>query len=124
VQRESWVVRREELSRTRWDLASPDLARDVDRLRAARGIPRHVFVRPTDDAVRRLGAGGRDKDVKPVYVDLESYPFLDVLARWLTKHGELEVTEMLPGPDELLWRDADGRRTFELRTLVVPRRAR
>ncbi len=66
--------------------------------------------------------GGRDKDVKPVFVDLESHPFLDVLARWLARHGELDVTEMLPAPDQLLWREPDGRHTFELRTLVVPAR--
>jgi len=47
--------------------------------------------------------------------------FLEILHRWLTKAGELEVTEMLPRPDQLLWHEADGRRTFELRTLILPR---
>jgi len=28
---------------------------------------------------------------------------------------------MLPAPDDLWWQEADGRRTFELRTLIVPR---
>ena len=37
------------------------------------------------------------------------------------KSGELEVTEMLPDADHLLWKERDGRRTFELRTLIVPR---
>ena len=31
---------------------------------------------------------------------------------------------MLPAPDELLWQEADGRRTFELRTQIVPRKLR
>ena len=124
VQRETWVVGKRDLPRAPYRFASAELAMDVDRLRARRGMPRHVYVRPTDEAVRRLGAGGRDKDVKPVYVDLESYPFLDVLARWMAKHGELEVVEMLPGPDELPWREEGGRRTFELRTLVAPLGAR
>ncbi len=122
VQRESWVVSAVDLPSAPYRSGAPELARDVERLRAARGVPRYVFVRPTEAAVRRIGAGGRDKDVKPVFVDLESYAFLDVLARWLAKHGELDVTEMLPGPDDLLWREADGRRTFELRTLVGPAR--
>jgi hypothetical protein len=121
VQRETWTVRREELAAAGAELSTLAVARVVDRLRARRGIPRHVYVRPTDDAVRRLGAGGRDKDVKPFYVDLESWPFLQLLARAIAKHGEVEVTEMLPGPDELLWREPEGRRTFELRVLVVPR---
>ncbi|HEY6101050.1 MAG TPA: hypothetical protein VIW03_16560, partial [Anaeromyxobacter sp.] len=122
VQRESWVVTAADLPRAPYSGASPELAADVDRLRAARGIPRYVYVRPTEGTVRRLGAGGRDKDVKPIFVDLESYPFLDVLARWMAKHGELDVTEMLPAPDQLLWREEDGRHTFELRTLFVPAR--
>ncbi|HEY6101049.1 MAG TPA: lantibiotic dehydratase, partial [Anaeromyxobacter sp.] len=123
LQRETWVVGKKDLPRARYGFGSADLALDVERLRAARGLPRYVYVRPTDEAVRRLGAGGRDKDVKPVFVDLESYPFLDILARWMAKHGELEVVEMLPSPEELPWREADGRRTFELRTLVAPRGA-
>jgi hypothetical protein len=122
VQRESWVVGTEDLPRGPYAPGAPELVADVDRLRAARGIPRHVFVRPTEAAVRRLGTGGRDKDVKPVFVDLESHLFLDVLARWLAKHGQLDVTEMLPAPEDLLWREEGGRHTFELRTLVVPAR--
>ena len=120
VQRESWVVGAADLPHQGG--TSPELVADVDRLRAARGIPRYVYVRPTEGSVRRLGAGGRDKDVKPIFVDLESHPFLDVLARWMAKHGELDVTEMLPAPDQLPWREEDGRHTFELRTLFVPAR--
>jgi hypothetical protein len=123
VQRETWTVGRKDLPRARYGLGSAELALDVERLRATRGLPRHVYIRPSDDAIRKMGAGGRDKDVKPVYVDLESYPFLDVLARWMAKHGELEVVEMLPAPDQLLWREPDGRRTFEMRTLFAPRGA-
>ncbi len=122
VQRETWTVLRADLTGAPYAPGAPELIVDVDRLRAAKGIPRHVYVRPTEAAVRRMGAGGRDKDVKPVYIDLESQPFLDVLSRWMAKHGEVEVAEMLPGPDELLWGEAGGRRTFELRTLLVPSR--
>jgi hypothetical protein len=63
---------------------------------------------------------GRDKDTKPVFIDLESYLFLEILHRWLVKAGEIEATEMLPRPDQLLWQEADGRHTFELRTQIVP----
>src|SRR5882762_10172842 len=92
-----------------------------ERLRAAKDWPRFVYIRPTEQALRRSGAEGRDKDTKPVFVDLESYLFLEIFHRWLMKAGELEVTEMLPTPDDLWWQERDGRRTFELRTLVVPR---
>jgi hypothetical protein len=121
VQRETWTLARADLPGAPHAPGAPELVLEVDRLRARKGIPRHVYVRPTEGAVRRLGAGGRDKDVKPVFLDLESEPFLEILARWMARHGELEVSEMLPSPADLLWREADGRRTFELRTLVVPR---
>ncbi len=121
VQRRSWTVTFEELGAGDFTGISRDLVVAVERLRAARQLPRHVYIRPTEQALRRSGVEGRDKDTKPVFIDLESYLFLEILHRWLTKAGELEVTEMLPAPDQLLWQEADGRRTFELRTLILPR---
>jgi hypothetical protein len=121
VQRRSWTVTVEELGAGDFTGISHDLVVAVERLRAARELPRHIYIRPTEQALRRSGVEGRDKDTKPVFIDLESYLFLEILHRWLTKAGELEVTEMLPTPDQLLWHEADGRRTFELRTLILPR---
>jgi hypothetical protein len=121
VQRESWTVALEELGAGNFTGISQDLVLAVERLRSARQLPRHVYIRPSEQALRRSGAEGRDKDTKPVYIDLESYLFLEIFHRWLTKAGELEITEMLPTPDQLLWQEADGRRTFELRTQIIPR---
>jgi hypothetical protein len=120
VQRRAWTITEEELGRGDFTGTSHDLILALERLRAEKGWPRHIYIRPTEQTLRRSGAEGRDKDTKPVFIDLESYPFLEIFHRWLTKAGELEVTEMLPDPDQLLWREPDGRRTFELRTLVVP----
>jgi hypothetical protein len=129
VQRRSWVVTQEELPKGDYTGVSRDLVLSVERLRAERDLPRYVYIRPTEQALRRSGAEGRDKDTKPVFVDLESYLFLEIFHRWLTKSGEVEVMEMLPDPDHLLWREPDSesfreqgsRRTFELRTLILPR---
>ncbi|MGI8890523.1 MAG: hypothetical protein ACR2G0_07025 [Chthoniobacterales bacterium] len=121
VQRQSWTVTLEELGKGDFTGISRDLVVAVERLRSTRQLPRHVYIRPTEQALRRSGIEGRDKDTKPVYVDMESYLFLEIFHRWLTKAGELEITEMLPDPDQLLWQEPDGRRTFELRTLIVPR---
>jgi hypothetical protein len=121
VQRRTWTVTREELPAGNYTGVSRDLILAIERLRAQRNLPRFIYIRPTEQALRRSGAEGRDKDTKPVFVDLESYLFLEIFYRWLTKSGELEATEMLPDPDHLLWREPDGRRTFELRTLIVPR---
>lgn len=120
VQRRSWIVRQEEFPEGNYKGASRDLILAVERLRREKNWPRHIYIRPSEQALRRSGAEGRDKDTKPVYIDLESYLFLEIFYRWLMKAGELEVTEMLPDPDHLLWREAEGRRTFELRTQIVP----
>jgi hypothetical protein len=120
VQRRSWTIGLEELPAGDYTGISRNLVVAIERLRAAKGWPRYVYIRPSEQALRRSGAEGRDKDTKPVFIDLESYPFLEILHGWLTKSGELEITEMLPDPEHLLWQEKDGRRTFELRTQVVP----
>jgi len=120
VQRRSWTVSLEELPAGNYTGVSRNLIVALERLRAAKGWPRYIYIRPSEQALRRSGAEGRDKDTKPVFIDLESYLFLEIFHGWLTKAGELEVTEMLPGPDHLLWQEKDGRRTFELRTQIVP----
>ena len=127
VQRRSWTVSAEELGAGDFTGVSRDLVLAVERLRAEKGWPRYVYIRPSEQALRRSGAEGRDKDTKPVFIDLESYLFLEIFHRWLTKASELEVTEMLPSPDDLFWSEADsngikgGRRSFELRTQIIPR---
>ncbi|MEO5720606.1 MAG: hypothetical protein ABIR71_03935 [Chthoniobacterales bacterium] len=121
VQRRSWTVQLEELKSGDFTGVSRDLVLAVEQLRAAKGWPRHIYTRPTEQALRRSGAEGRDKDTKPIFIDLESYLSLEIFHRWLVKAGELEITEMRPDPDHLCWQEADGRRTFELRTLIVPR---
>jgi hypothetical protein len=120
VQRRAWTVSLEELAPGNYSGVSRNLVAAIERLRAAKGWPRYVYIRPSEQALRRSGAEGRDKDTKPVFIDLESYLFLEIFHGWLTKAGELEVIEMLPDPDHLLWKEKDGRRTFELRTQMVP----
>jgi hypothetical protein len=121
VQRRSWTVNFEELPAGDYTGISRNLFVAIERLRAAKGWPRYVYIRPSEQALRRSGAEGRDKDTKPVFIDFESYLFLEIFHGWLSKAGELEVSEMLPDPDHLLWQETDGRRTFELRTQIVPK---
>ena len=121
VQRRTWTVRQEQLPPGDYTGVSRDLVVAIERLRAEKDWPRYVYIRPTEQALRRSGAEGRDKDTKPIFIDLESYLFHEIFHRWLIKAGELEVTEMLPDPAHLLWNEPDGRRTFEMRTLIVPR---
>jgi hypothetical protein len=121
VQRRTWTVKAEDLAPGNYTGVSTHLVLAIEKLRAERNLPRFVYIRPTEQALRRSGAEGRDKDTKPVFVDLESYLFLEIFHRWLMKAGEIEVTEMLPAPEDLFWKEADGRHSFELRTLIVPR---
>lgn len=121
VQRRTWTVTIDEFATGDYSGVSRELVLAVERLRAERELPRHIYIRPTEQALRRTGAEGRDKDTKPVYIDLESYLFLEIFHRWLKKAGEVEITEILPAPEDLCWSEGDGRRTFELRTLIVPR---
>ena len=120
VQRRSWTVSLEEMPAGNYTGVSRNLVAAIERLRAAKGWPRYIYIRPSEQALRRSGAEGRDKDTKPVFIDLESYLFLEIFHGWLTKAGELEVSEMLPDPEHLLWQEQDGRRSFELRTQIVP----
>jgi hypothetical protein len=120
VQRRSWTVSLEEMPAGNYTGVSRNLVAAIERLRDTKGWPRYIYIRPSEQALRRSGAEGRDKDTKPVFIDLESYLFLEIFHGWLTKSGELEVTEMLPDPEHLLWQEADGGRTFELRTQIVP----
>jgi hypothetical protein len=121
VQRRSWIVKADDLIPGKYTGVSHQLVLAVEKLRAEKNLPRFIYIRPTEQALRRSGAEGRDKDTKPVFVDLESYLFLEIFHRWLVKAGEIEVTEMLPDPEQLCWKESDGRRSFELRTLIVPR---
>jgi len=120
VQRRSWTVTLEELPPGDYTGVSRQLVVAIERLRSAKDWPRYVYIRPSEQALRRSGVEGRDKDTKPVFIDFESYLFLEIFHGWLNKAGELEVTEMLPDPHHLLWQEKDGRRTFELRTQMVP----
>ncbi len=129
VQRRSWTVTLEELGPGDYTGVSRDLVLAIERLRAEKNWPRYVYIRPTEQALRRSGAEGRDKDTKPVFIDFESYLFLEIFHRWLSKATELEVTEMRPGPEDLFWQEQEsnvtpglgGRRSFELRTQIIPR---
>lgn len=121
VQRRGWRFTSEELGVGGSGVTrGHELVRLAEVLRAEYGLPRHVFIRPSErEEMRQVNSGRVDK--KPEYVDLESYPFLEMLARRLSKYGAIEATEMLPAPDQLLWKE-DGRPyTFELRTQLVPR---
>jgi Lantibiotic dehydratase, N terminus len=112
------------VSRESWRLAAADLtfAFDKDeasrflearRFRQQRGLPRHVFVKTP-------------AEVKPIYVDFDSVVLVNLLSKVARQSaavggvGEVEVTEMLPGPEQVWLPDAAGNRyTCELRVAAI-----
>ncbi|MDQ3334968.1 MAG: lantibiotic dehydratase family protein [Myxococcota bacterium] len=122
VQRRSWRVVRSELAVSVDHGVTTELVLALARLRAARDLPRWVYVRPAATLLDHSRVLGRSRDAKPMYIDLESTIFLDIFCRHLEKYGALDVVEMLPSPDQLCWREDGGRYSFELRMMTPPRR--
>ena len=115
VCRERWTCEAAELefAHTKGSLATFVAAR---RWWTGARLPRHVFVRvPTED--------------KPLFVDGTSPVYVDMLAKLVRRAREAQpqaatvvVSEMLPGPEDLWLRDAQGRAyTSELRIVTFAR---
>lgn len=109
LQREHWRVPAGEFSQpiiyghARFDDVDGGEFLRAKRVQCCFGLPRHVFVKlPGED--------------KPVYVDFDA-PLLTRQLSRLTRraHGMIEVTEMLPGPDDLWFSGSDGPVTCEVR---------
>jgi len=97
VQRQTWTVKAEDLIpaaipvfRSIWSSQSKNCG--------PRKICRALFIFVDRTSFAASGAEGRDKDTKPVFVDLESYLFLEIFHRWLMKAGRLKLTEMCLRP--------------------------
>ncbi|MEV7187399.1 lantibiotic dehydratase [Kitasatospora sp. NPDC093102] len=105
------------IQRARWRLSIPERAPEktgdtvtqwlaVQRLRAARGIPRHVYVK-------------HPAEPKPLYVDFADPLSVIDIAR--LPEGEVVVSEMLPTPDRLWWRVAGETHCAEFRLGCIVR---
>lgn len=112
VARARWVIPRERLAaglgaRRQFHSSFANF-KALQKWRGEEGVPRHVFLR----------VGPR---MKPVYLELDSPLFSEVLFSMLRKtKGKLELEEMLPGPDEVILRDDAGQSyTSEMRFCFV-----
>jgi hypothetical protein len=106
--RESWRNRCQELT---FALEATPERRFLEARRWAKrlGLPRLLFARAGDER-------------KPVFVDLESPVYVEMLARSVRGaiDGELALTEMLPEPGQCWLTDPGGNRyTSELRLIAV-----
>jgi hypothetical protein len=105
------------IARERWRFAGQDLAfarasTPRDRFVAAQGwreahsLPRFLFAKVAEEP-------------KPLYVDLSSSSYVEILARW-ARSAVVEVSEMVPDHESCWLVDAAGQRyTSELRMTAV-----
>jgi len=106
VQRETWTLDAAALAFAREPTAAARFAA-ARRLAGERGFPRRVFVRAPSEP-------------KPIFIDLESAPFVELLAWLAGKSPSLRVSEMLPAPEDCWLVDAAGAHyTSELRLVLV-----
>lgn len=71
------------------------------------GLPRWIFVKVPEEP-------------KPIYIDLDSPIYVEMLAKLLRHSSRIAITEMLPSVDEVWLPDADGHAyTFEIRMVAV-----
>jgi hypothetical protein len=91
-----------------WDeVHGPERFLAVRRWASRHGLPARVFARVAEER-------------KPYYIDLESVPLVELLAKLVRGTSHLTMTEMLPGADQLWLVDAQGAAyTSELRLAAV-----
>ncbi|MFF0156151.1 lantibiotic dehydratase [Streptomyces sp. NPDC005263] len=113
LQRELWRLAPATIAAASVD-EEPDAFTRLQALKERLGLPRHVYVRCPGEP-------------KPLYCDMESPLLVAQLARTAAQvsgDAPLELSEMLPGPDQLWFGDQSGGRTCEVRYAVFTTGAR
>ncbi|MCT1549648.1 lantibiotic dehydratase family protein [Brevibacterium casei] len=110
IQRETWRFEGSDLD---WVNATDPNARFLQarRWRSEHGIPEQIFFRAPHEP-------------KPLYVDLRSTVFVEIMAKSVRRtardHGEVVISEALPGPEQCWLTDQAGNRyASELRIVAV-----
>jgi hypothetical protein len=114
VQRESWVVESDELLDAALKRVGPRALLALRGLRRRLGLPEEVFVRPVLP-IRLL----QHKDSKPVFADFRNPFLLEILASTFRGYRRVRVAEAFPASQDFWLRDADGRYSCELRTVLT-----
>jgi len=102
LQREQWLLNRDDLGAYDFGRRGLDLLREFSRFRRDHGFPRHVFVRVHGER-------------KPVLLDFQNYFLIEVLAKMIKKCERVRIVEMFPDPEHLWFQDERGRYTAEFR---------
>lgn len=95
VRRRRWQVTTETLAACR---AQPDSATFLGaarRFQQQHGMPDRIFVKSPNEP-------------KPIYIDFQSFILVELLFKLASEAPTLSISEMLPGPEQLWLRDAQG----------------
>lgn len=107
-QREQWIFLKDDLffSRDSYNKQGIELWLELESWRRKEGMPRQFFLKIAYAE-------------KPVFIDFENYFSVEVFKNLAKKSYErLYITEMLPGPENLWFKDGEGRYTCEFRLIV------
>ncbi|MCX5693869.1 MAG: lantibiotic dehydratase [Candidatus Omnitrophica bacterium] len=107
-QRESWIFLKKDLffAQESFSQKGLELWLVLDQWRRKEGIPKQFFMSISTTS-------------KPFFVDFENYFAVEVFMNFIKKAKEkLSITEMLPGPEGLWFKDDEGRYTSEFRLIA------
>jgi hypothetical protein len=112
------------VSRESWEWSADDLAFAYEKSQADRFLESRRWARAHD--IPRFVFMKSPVEVKPVYVDLQSPIYVDILAKAVRRAKKemakkpIKISEMLPGLDQVWLPDAAGRHyTSEFRIVAV-----
>ena len=107
-QREQWVFLKSDLFfiRNDYEKKGVDLWLDLERWRRKKRIPRQFFLKI-------------DAPEKPIFIDFEDYFAVETFMKFTKRAKEkMSIIEMLPGPEDLWFKDREGRYTSEFRLIA------
>lgn len=107
-QRQEWAFLKDELFFTEGNYSKEgvELWLDLERWRRKENVQKYIFLKT-------------DTEQKPIFIDFENYFSLEVFINFSKKADRLIfVREMLPAPQDLWFKDKEGRYTCEFRLIL------
>ncbi|MEO2258724.1 lantibiotic dehydratase [Paenibacillus amylolyticus] len=100
-QRKKWRINTQDYKSTSIP-SGYELLKEGYKFKAAYHLPTQFFVKWSNTE-------------KPVFVDIRNYWALDWLFRMMKNSSSIEITEFLPGAEQLFWEGEHGKQTCEFR---------
>lgn len=107
-QREQWFFLKKDLffAQDEYKKEGLELWLELEKWRRNQNIPKHIFLRA-------------DNRIKPIFVDFENYFAIEAFINFVKRARQsISIEEMLPGPEDLWFKDKNGRYTCEFRLIL------